>query len=205
MAKLCKHIMHKNSPKRNVIKDNYYSNKFQNYFLVEFTKFLDGILSSISKVISPIWESIFLLLEKAKYFLGKKINWRTLTWCQILLFWLSISLGLHIPPNLELIQRNWKLASYRKIKYLESNLVCVNVISLSLGKLNMILHMKYLEGFHKHPKIKIVATTFISMKRWKWMPLPCLLVNIQAAIDRNLLFGKYRAFWACRFHHHLHN
>ena len=52
----------------------------------------------------------------------------------MLLSWMPISLGLHIPPNLELIQGNRKLASYRKIKYLESNLVCVNVVSLSVGK-----------------------------------------------------------------------
>ena len=51
-----------------------------------------------------------------------------------MLSWLSTSLGLHIPPNVELIQENWKLASYRIIKYLESNLVCVNVVSLSVDK-----------------------------------------------------------------------
>ena len=52
----------------------------------------------------------------------------------MLLSWLSTSLGLHIPPNLEIIQGHWKLASYRKIKYLVSNLVCVNIVSLSVGK-----------------------------------------------------------------------
>ena len=46
----------------------------------------------------------------------------------------STSLGLHIQPNLELILEHWRLATYRKIKYLESNLVCVDVVSLSVGK-----------------------------------------------------------------------
>ena len=58
MVKLCIYILHKNSSKRNVMKDNYHSNKFLSYFLVEFTKFLDGIISSISKV---------------KYFCGKNL------------------------------------------------------------------------------------------------------------------------------------
>ena len=128
------HILHKNSPKRNVIKEKYHSNKFLNYFLVGFTKLLNRILSSIWKVKSPTWDLIFLLFEKAKFLWKECINWRILTWFQMLLSWLSTSLGLHISPNSELIQRNWKLASYRKIKYLELNLVCVNVVSLSVGK-----------------------------------------------------------------------
>ena len=34
------------------------------------------------------------------------------------------------------------------MKYLESNLVCVNVVSLPLS--NMILHMKFLKQLDKH-------------------------------------------------------
>ena len=87
VAKLCIHIMHKNSPKRNVIKDNYHSNKFLNYFLVVLSKFLNGILSSIWKVISPTWDSIFLLFEKAKYFCGKNISteefWHDVKFCYL--------------------------------------------------------------------------------------------------------------------------
>ena len=69
----------------------------------------------------------------------------------------------------------------------------------------MILHIKFLKRFHKNPKITIVATTFINMNRWKWMLLPCLLVNVQAAIYRNLLLTKCSAFWVCASYHHLHN
>ena len=58
----------------------------------------------------------------------------------------------------------------------------------------MILHMKFMKGFHKHPKITIAATTFINMNRWKWILLPCLLVNIQAAIYINILLARCRAF-----------
>ena len=35
--------------------------------------------------------------------------------------------------------------------------------------------------------------------------LPGLLVNFQAAIFKNLLLTKCRAFSACRAHHHSHN
>ena len=44
------------------------------------------------------------------------------------------SLDLHIPPYLELILGNWHLVSYKHIKYLKSNLVCVNVVSLPVVK-----------------------------------------------------------------------
>ena len=70
----------------------------------------------------------FYSFEKAKYFCGKNIPIDELS------SRLSASLGLHKPPNLELIVGNWQLASYQKIKYLESNLLCVNVGSLSVGK-----------------------------------------------------------------------
>ena len=50
MVKLCIYILHKNSSKRNVTKENYHSNKFLSYVLVGVTKLLDGIISSISKV-----------------------------------------------------------------------------------------------------------------------------------------------------------
>ena len=48
--------------------------------------------------------------------------------------WLSSSLHLHIPSNLEIILRNWQLASFRKMKHLESNLVCVDVVTLPVEK-----------------------------------------------------------------------
>ena len=66
--------MPKNISKRKVIKENYHSNLILNYLLVGFTKFLNGILSSIRKVMSPTWESIFYLCEKAKYFCGKNLS-----------------------------------------------------------------------------------------------------------------------------------
>ena len=69
----------------------------------------------------------------------------------------------------------------------------------------MILHTKFLKRFHKHLKIAIVTTTFINMNSWKWMLLPYLLVNVLAALYKNLLLTKCRAFWACVSHHHLHN
>ena len=47
---------------------------------------------------------------------------------------LSTSLDLHIPPNLEIILRSRLLVSYREIKYLESNLVCMSALSLPVGK-----------------------------------------------------------------------
>ena len=50
MAKLCMYVLHRNSSKRNVMKENYHLNKFLSYLLVGFTNFLDGIISSISKV-----------------------------------------------------------------------------------------------------------------------------------------------------------
>ena len=58
MAQLCIYILHKNSSKRNVMKENYHSNKFLSYLLVRFTKFFDRSISSISKV---------------KYFCGKNL------------------------------------------------------------------------------------------------------------------------------------
>ena len=72
MAKLWIYILPKNSSKRNVIKENYHSNKFLNYFLVGFTKFLNGILSSIGKVISSTWDSIFYYLRKPNISVERK-------------------------------------------------------------------------------------------------------------------------------------
>ena len=74
MAKLCIYILHKNSSKRNVIKENPHSNKFLNYFLVEFTKFINGILSGIWKAIPQHETQLFYLFEKAKYFRGKNVS-----------------------------------------------------------------------------------------------------------------------------------
>ena len=50
MAILCIYILHKNNSKSNIMKENYHSSKLLNYLLVGFAKFLDGIISSISKV-----------------------------------------------------------------------------------------------------------------------------------------------------------
>ena len=87
--------------------------------MVGFICFLNGIPSSIWKFISPTQKSIFLFIWK------KQIR---------LISWLPNSLDLHIPPNLEFIQGNWYLASNKQMKYLESNLVCANVVSLPVGK-----------------------------------------------------------------------
>ena len=113
-----------------MIKESYHSNTFLNYFLFGFTKFLNGILSSI--------------FEKAKYFCRKNVS----------------------------TEEFWQFCRI------------------------MTLHMKFLKWFHKHLQITIVATTFtnINMNRWKWVLLPCLLVNVQAAIYRNLLLARCRAF-----------
>ena len=54
--------------------------------------------------------------------------------------WLFTSLNLNILPYLELILGNWWLVSYRHMKYLESNLVCVNAVSLPVGKQRDIAH-----------------------------------------------------------------
>ena len=86
---------------------------------------------------------------------------------------------------------------------MESNFVYVNVVSLSVGKQHDFAYD--IARFHKDPKITILATTFINMNRWKWVLLPCLLVSIQAAIYRNLILTKCRAFWACVSHNHLNN
>ena len=47
---------------------------------------------------------------------------------------LSSSPDLHKPPNLELILQNCLLVIYREIKYLESNLVCMNAVSMPVGR-----------------------------------------------------------------------
>ena len=47
---------------------------------------------------------------------------------------LSTSLDLHIPPNLELILGNWYLASYKKMKYLESNDIWNFFIAFEISK-----------------------------------------------------------------------
>ena len=56
------------------VKENYHSNKFLNYLLFGFSKFLNGILSSMWKIIFSTWESIFYLFEKAKYVCGKNFG-----------------------------------------------------------------------------------------------------------------------------------
>ena len=47
---------------------------------------------------------------------------------------LPASLDLHISSNLKLILGSRYLVSYREIKYLESNLVCMNARSLPVDK-----------------------------------------------------------------------
>ena len=66
-----------------MIKENYYSDKFLNYFLLGFTNFLMEFYQVYEKNISPTW-------EKLKNFES----------------WLSTFLGLHILPNTELRQGN---------------------------------------------------------------------------------------------------
>ena len=54
------------------------------------------------------------------------------------------------------------------MKYLESDLVCVNVVSLPLGKQNDIAHeISERRNIQKREiyKIKIVVTTFMNMTR----------------------------------------
>ena len=66
----------------------------------------------------PQYGSQFFLFEKAKYFCGKNLS--TEEFChelQRLSSWLSTSLDLHIPPNLELILGKWYLACNRKIEW----------------------------------------------------------------------------------------
>ena len=78
-------------------KDNYHSNKFLNYLLVVFTKFLKGILSRIWKDISPISESLFAFIWKSVIFLWEKsINWRISTWIsKVFIFAVFFSTSTH--------------------------------------------------------------------------------------------------------------
>ena len=59
---------------KSFIKENYHSNKFLNYLLFGFSQFLNGILSSMWKIIFSTWESIFYLFEKDKYVCGKNFD-----------------------------------------------------------------------------------------------------------------------------------
>ena len=127
--------MDKNSSKRNVIEENYYSNKFLITSWLGLQNFLIEVCQVYQKVISPTCESIFYLFEKARYFCAKNLSIEEF-WHEFerLLSGLSTSLDLHIPPNLELILGNWYLASYKKMKHLESNCIW-----------NFLLHMKFLK------------------------------------------------------------
>ena len=54
------------------------------------------------------------------------------------------------------------------MKYLESNLVCVNIGSLSVDKQHDITYeISGTVGWTC--KIKLVVATFISLNRWKWI------------------------------------
>ena len=44
------------------------------------------------------------------------------------------SVDLHIPLYLKVIPKKWMVVSYRHLKYLELNLVCLNVVSWLIGK-----------------------------------------------------------------------
>ena len=139
--------------------------------LKQISKLAPGCVYKIPKyqvyqnVISPTCESIFYLFEKAKYFYAKNLSieefWHE---SERLLSGLSTSLDLQIPPNLELILGNWYLASYKKMKHLESNCIW-----------NFLLRMKFLKRVRWTVKIKIIikiiAATFMNMNRWKWMLL----------------------------------
>ena len=116
MAKLCIYILHKNSSKRNVMKENYHSNKFLNYLLVGFTKFFDGIISSY---------------QKSNNFVGRIYQLKN--------FDMNFK-GCHLGCQLRTHTRKL-IANYidRKMKYLE----CVNVVSLPVGKQNNIGYEMY--------------------------------------------------------------
>ena len=60
------------------------------------------------------------------------------------------------------------------MKYLESKLVCVNVVRLPVGKQNDIGHEIYAKVWEKY-KIKIVTATFMNMSRSKWMILSYMI------------------------------
>ena len=127
--------MHKNISKRNVIEENHDSNKFLNYQLIGFTKFLNNSIKFIKQSYPQHVSQFFYLLEKAKYFCAKNLSTKKF-WHEFerLLSELSVSVGLHIPPNLELIHGNWHRASCKKMKDLESNCLW-----------NFLLNMKFLK------------------------------------------------------------
>ena len=86
------------------------------------------------------------------------------------------------------------------MKYMKSNLVCVNVVSLPAGKQNDIGY-EMCEGVWETYKIKIFAPTFMNMSIWKWVVLscmikylPCLIVNFHAPIHKNLLLARCTTF-----------
>ena len=127
--------MDKNSSKRNVIEENYYSNKFLITSWLGLQNFLIEVCQVYQKVISPTCESIFYLFEKARYFCAKNLSIEEF-WHEFerLLSGLSTSLDLHIPSNLELILGNWHLVNYKRMKHLESNYIW-----------NFLSHMKFLK------------------------------------------------------------
>ena len=63
--------MHKNSSKRNGNEENYHSKKFQNHLLVGFTKFLNRILSSISKSYPQHVSQFFICLKRPGIFVQR--------------------------------------------------------------------------------------------------------------------------------------
>ena len=65
MAKLCIDLLHKNSSK-NVLKENYYSNKFLGYLWLRSQKFLMELCHVYEKSHPQHGSQLFYLFEKAK-------------------------------------------------------------------------------------------------------------------------------------------
>ena len=84
-----------------------------------------------------------------------------------------------------------------------------------------ILHMKFLKGFdeytkwkllqlHENEEMKVNALSYLiklktNAPSYMIKYLLCLLVNFQAAIHKNLLLQRCRAFWAYTSHSNLYN
>ena len=127
--------MHKTSSKINVIEENYHSNKLLYYLLLVFTKFLNRILSGISKSHIPKMWVNFLFIWKGQTFLCQEcISSRILTW-----IWKAVIWAVYFSKSTHTTQfrtgtRNWYLASYKEMRHLESNCIW-----------NFLFHMKFLK------------------------------------------------------------
>ena len=103
--------------------------------LLVWAKLNNVILSSTSKIHIPNMGVNFLFIWKGQVFLWTEfINWRILTWIWKGIIWaVYVSRSTHT-PNLELILGNWYLASYKKMKYLESNDIWNFFIAFEISK-----------------------------------------------------------------------